>query len=244
MSEHKKLTEQLDGLSHSAAIVVVTQKVEAIGQREAETREELMRVANRVTEIGKCLRRILDDLPSDGVNPQASECIEGMAEQNNQRLRADVEEMTQFIEHRENLAEQENDRLRKRNEGLETKLLCSKGRIKKVEGQINLCCRWNIDLHKQVAELESQLRKSRQWAAAWKVKAKEQKRIIKCVSVLNERVMQADLCGRLERRNAELEAGIKKVVETDGGGSCWNIHEAVRKHLYPLATKEAADDRA
>lgn len=136
MSEHKKLTEQLDGLSHSAAIVVVTQKVEAIGQREAETREELMRVSNRVTEIGKCLRRILDDLPGYGMlSAQASE------------------------------------------------------------------------------------------------------------PVLNERVMRVDFCARLERRNEKLQSGVDKVVDLHKAGwGCTELIIAVQEHLYPLATKEAADD--
>jgi len=59
------------------------------------------------------------------------------------------------------------------------------------------------------------------------------------VPVLNERAMQADLCGRLEKRNAELQEAINIVVTgaRDGILSMRDTFRAVATHLYPLATK-------
>ena len=62
------------------------------------------------------------------------------------------------------------------------------------------------------------------------------------VPVLNERAMQADLCGRLEKRNAELQAAIDKVVGiesrvTRGPGLLQSAPRlAIRNHLSPLAS--------
>jgi len=59
-------------------------------------------------------------------------------------------------------------------------------------------------------------------------------------SALNERVMQADLCGRLERRNTELQAAIDVVVreaKQDGDRAVPTLLVAQRL-LYPLATKK------
>ena len=67
-------------------------------------------------------------------------------------------------------------------------------------------------------------------------------------SVLNERAMQADLCGRLERRNAELQAAIDEVVDTERHPPQGRLplapvprhyltmRAAIRKHLSPLAS--------
>lgn len=72
-------------------------------------------------------------------------------------------------------------------------------------------------------------------------------------SVLNERVMQVDLIGRLERRNEELQAAIDEVVDAERhppGGDLplapvprhyLVMRTAIRKHLSPLATKEESN---
>ena len=58
-------------------------------------------------------------------------------------------------------------------------------------------------------------------------------------SVLNDRAMQAGLCGRLERRNEELQAAINVVVSTgQNPGFRDHLRIAVEEFLYPLATKK------
>ena len=62
-------------------------------------------------------------------------------------------------------------------------------------------------------------------------------------SVLNERAMQADLCGRLEKRNAELQEAIDQVVDiaqTTDPRDRTILDDIcnIKQHLYPLATKK------
>lgn len=246
----------------------LAQAVEAIDLREADYKRYVSNILGQLSEqVRDCLRA----LPRGGVpSVQASEngndteststC--GIAEQLFERMRnlgaTEVEIMAPFQDSpEEGLEEQENDRLRKRNEGLETKLLCSKGRIEEVEGQINLCNRWNIDLRKRVAELEKHLEDG-DWLSMdaqteadmqsgynkeLRERVAELETILNCAPVLNERVMQADLCARLERRVAELQAAIDAVVKVARTTvSNLTLLQAVWT-LYPLATKEAAEGR-